>query len=71
MTLPAQARIVIVGGGIAGCSTAYHLAQLGQTDVLRQPRLALEQIERGIGRRAGERIAHVSGAVHQRLFRIV
>ena len=34
MNLPAQARIVIVGGGIAGCSTAYHLAKMGQTDVL-------------------------------------
>jgi 4-methylaminobutanoate oxidase (formaldehyde-forming) len=34
MTLPDQARVVIVGGGIAGCSVAYHLAQLGVTDVL-------------------------------------
>ena len=34
MALPTQARIVIVGGGIAGCSTAYHLSLLGQTDVL-------------------------------------
>jgi 4-methylaminobutanoate oxidase (formaldehyde-forming) len=34
MSLPTQARIVIVGGGIAGCSTAYHLTQLGITDVL-------------------------------------
>ena len=33
-TLPAQAQVVIVGGGIAGCSTAYHLARLGVTDVL-------------------------------------
>ncbi len=33
-TLPTQARIVIVGGGIVGCSTAYHLAKLGHTDVL-------------------------------------
>src|SRR5213078_5201417 len=34
MTLPTHARIVIVGGGIAGCSTAYHLAALGETDIL-------------------------------------
>jgi 4-methylaminobutanoate oxidase (formaldehyde-forming) len=34
MSLPTQARIVIVGGGIVGCSTAYHLAKLGHTDVL-------------------------------------
>lgn len=29
-----HAEIVIVGGGIAGCSTAYHLAKLGKRDVL-------------------------------------
>jgi glycine cleavage system aminomethyltransferase T/glycine/D-amino acid oxidase-like deaminating enzyme len=34
MSLPTHARVVIVGGGIAGCSTAYHLTQLGITDVL-------------------------------------
>jgi len=34
MNPPTQARIVIVGGGIAGCSTAYHLSLMGQTDVL-------------------------------------
>ena len=32
--LPTQAQIVIVGGGIIGCSTAYHLAKLGCADVL-------------------------------------
>ncbi|MGZ8260957.1 MAG: NAD(P)/FAD-dependent oxidoreductase, partial [Caldimonas sp.] len=32
--LPSQARIVVVGGGIAGCSTAYHLAKLGEKDVV-------------------------------------
>ena len=33
-TLPSHARVVIVGGGIAGCSTAYHLTQLGVRDVV-------------------------------------
>ena len=32
--LPDQARVVIVGGGIVGCSIAYHLAKLGWSDVL-------------------------------------
>src|SRR5689334_19548431 len=34
MSLPTQARIVIVGGGIAGCSAAYHLSLLGERNVL-------------------------------------
>ncbi|MEO6017514.1 MAG: FAD-dependent oxidoreductase, partial [Polaromonas sp.] len=34
MSIPNHAQIVIVGGGIAGCSVAYHLAQMGKTDVL-------------------------------------
>src|ERR671912_1526040 len=34
MDLPGHASVVIVGGGIAGCSTAYHLAKLGITDVV-------------------------------------
>jgi 4-methylaminobutanoate oxidase (formaldehyde-forming) len=32
--LPSRARVVIVGGGIAGCSVAYHLVKLGWKDVL-------------------------------------
>ncbi|MFO1350416.1 MAG: FAD-dependent oxidoreductase [Gammaproteobacteria bacterium] len=32
--LPSSSRIVVIGGGIVGCSTAYHLAQLGQEVVL-------------------------------------
>ncbi|MGQ0547326.1 MAG: FAD-dependent oxidoreductase, partial [Betaproteobacteria bacterium] len=32
--LPAQARVVIVGGGIVGCSVAYHLVKLGLRDVV-------------------------------------
>ncbi len=32
--LPSQARVVIVGGGVIGCSIAYHLTKLGWRDVL-------------------------------------
>jgi len=32
--LPEQTRVVIVGGGVTGCSIAYHLAHLGWTDVV-------------------------------------
>ncbi|MEM7488422.1 MAG: FAD-dependent oxidoreductase [Pseudomonadota bacterium] len=34
MTPPARARAVIVGGGVIGCSVAYHLAKLGWTDIV-------------------------------------
>ncbi len=34
MALPTQARVIIVGGGIAGCSSAYHLALQGEREVL-------------------------------------
>ena len=32
--LPTRARVVIVGGGVIGCSVAYHLAKLGWNDVV-------------------------------------
>lgn len=32
--LPSQARVVIVGGGVIGCSVAYHLTKLGWQDVV-------------------------------------
>ncbi len=32
--LPSQAQVVIIGGGIVGCSTAYHLVEMGWKDVV-------------------------------------
>lgn len=32
--LPSTARAVIIGGGIIGCSTAYHMGKLGWTDTV-------------------------------------
>src|SRR6267142_4009718 len=32
--LPSHAQVVVVGCGIAGASTAYHLTKLGYTDVI-------------------------------------
>ena len=34
MSLPSSAKIIIIGGGIVGCSVAYHLGKMGVTDVL-------------------------------------
>lgn len=34
MTLPSSSKVIIIGGGIVGCSTAYHLAQMGHEVLL-------------------------------------
>ena len=34
MNIPAKARAVIIGGGVSGCSVAYHLAKAGWTDIV-------------------------------------
>ncbi|MGO4852784.1 GcvT family protein [Phaeovulum sp. W22_SRMD_FR3] len=34
VNFPTQARVVIIGGGISGCSVAYHLAKLGWKDIV-------------------------------------
>ena len=39
--LPAQARVVIIGGGVIGCSIAYHLTRLGWRDVVLLERMQL------------------------------
>jgi glycine cleavage system aminomethyltransferase T/glycine/D-amino acid oxidase-like deaminating enzyme len=51
--LPPRAQVVIIGGGVMGCSTAYHLAHLGWTDVV-----VLEQ-----GRLSGGTTWHAAGLV--------
>ena len=33
-TIPNKARAVIVGGGVSGCSVAYHLAKMGWKDIV-------------------------------------
>lgn len=52
---PTQARVVIIGGGIIGCSVAYHLTKMGWTDVL-----LLEQ-----GQLSGGTTWHAAGLVGQ------
>ena len=52
---PTQARVVIIGGGIMGCSTAYHLIKHGWKDVV-----LLEQ-----GRLSGGTTWHAAGLVGQ------
>ena len=32
--LPTNAKVVVIGGGIAGCSVAYHLAKYGWKDTV-------------------------------------
>jgi glycine cleavage system aminomethyltransferase T/glycine/D-amino acid oxidase-like deaminating enzyme len=53
--LPSHVQVVIVGGGIVGCSLAWHLAQLGRCDVL-----LIEQ-----GRLTGGTTWHAAGLVGQ------
>mgnify|MGYP000456271312 CR=1 FL=1 len=32
--IPSNAKVVVIGGGVAGCSAAYHLAKLGWKDTI-------------------------------------
>jgi len=64
--LPGQARVVVVGGGIAGCSVSYHLTKLGWSDVV-----LLEQ-----GSLSGGTTWHAAGLVgqlrnHENLTRLI
>ncbi len=64
--LPKHAQTVVVGGGIAGCSVAYHLTKLGHKDVV-----LLEQ-----GSLSGGTTWHAAGLVgqlrnHENLTRLI
>src|ERR1043165_6476609 len=39
--VPKEARVVIIGGGIVGCSVAYHLTRLGWSEIARSERRQL------------------------------
>ena len=39
--VPSHAQVVIIGGGVAGCSVAYHLTRLGWQDVVLLERKSL------------------------------
>jgi cation diffusion facilitator CzcD-associated flavoprotein CzcO len=54
-SFPTQARVVIIGGGVIGCSVAYHLTRLGWSDVV-----LLEQ-----GQLSGGTTWHAAGLVGQ------
>ena len=32
--LPSHSKVIIIGGGVAGCSVAYHLAKFGWKDTI-------------------------------------
>ena len=55
--LPDQARVVIIGAGIVGCSAAYHLTQLGWRDIV--------VLDQGPLFRAGGSTSHAPGLVFQ------
>ena len=56
-TLPQQARAVIIGAGIVGCSVAYHLTKLGWRDVV--------VVEQGPLFETGGSTSHAPGLVFQ------
>ena len=55
-TLPQHAKAVIIGGGVVGCSVAYHLTKLGWTDVVLLER---KQLTCGTTWHAAGLIAHL------------
>ncbi|HUN21697.1 MAG TPA: FAD-dependent oxidoreductase [Anaerolineales bacterium] len=57
MSLPSHARLVIVGSGIVGCATAFHLAQLGWKDIV--------VVDKGPLYQTGGSTSHAPGLIFQ------
>ena len=60
-TLPRSARVVIIGGGVVGCSIAYHLAKLGWKDVVLLER---KQLTSGTTWHAAGLIGQLRGSIN-------
>ncbi len=76
MNLPSRARVVIIGGGIIGTSVAYHLGELGWSDVvlLEQGQLSCGTTWHAAGllgqlraTQSGTQLVQYSGELYQRL----
>ncbi len=75
-SLPEETRVVIVGGGIIGCSLAYHLTKLGWREVVLLERKKLTcgttwhaagLVREVLGSRVLTRLAQVSMALFKTL----
>ena len=62
--IPGQARIVIIGGGVIGCSVAYHLTKLGWRDVVLLER---KRLTSGTTWHAAGLIAHLRATLNMTL----
>ena len=67
--LPSSAKIVIIGGGIVGCSVAYHLGKMGITDVLLLERGKLTSGRPGTPRGSSDSYARAPTSPTPRLLR--